>query len=103
MLNCWGRPKWGVDWHSLGRSGGTLVILMVMSERAKIATGLIGGGPAADTPVAVVHGGTTPHQQVVRSTLDGLASVKLPAPSAIVVGPVAALDLGSTSGGSCPR
>jgi uroporphyrin-III C-methyltransferase len=92
----------GVDWYSLGRAGGTLVILMGMSERARIASELIGSGRDAGTPVAVVHWGTTPHQQVVRSTLGGLASVELPAPSAIVVGPVAALDLGPApaSGGA---
>jgi uroporphyrin-III C-methyltransferase len=93
----------GVDWHSLGQAGGTLVILMGMSERAQIAAELIGSGRDADTPVAVVHWGTTPHQQVVRSTLGRLASIELPAPSAIVVGPVAALDLGSTVPGSDSR
>jgi uroporphyrin-III C-methyltransferase len=93
----------GVDWHSLGRAGGTLVIVMGMSERAQIAAELIGSGRDADTPVAVVHWGTTPLQQVVRSTLGGLASIELPAPSAIVVGPVAALELGSTTGTSGSR
>ncbi len=88
----------GVDWHSLGRAGGTLVILMGMSERAEIAAELIDSGRPADTPVAVVHWGATPRQQVVRSTLDRLASIDLPPPAAIVVGPVAALDLGSTGG-----
>jgi uroporphyrin-III C-methyltransferase len=87
----------GVDWHSLGRAGGTLVILMGMSERAQIAAELIGGGRDAGTPVAVVHWGTTGDQQVVRSTLGRLSSIELPAPSTIVVGPVAALELGSTT------
>ena len=93
----------GVDWHSLGRAGGTLVILMGMSDRERIAAELIGSGRDADTPVAVVHWGTTPQQQVVRSTLGGLASIDLPAPSAIVVGPVAALDLGPKTSDSPAR
>jgi uroporphyrin-III C-methyltransferase len=86
----------GVDWDALGRTGGTLVILMGMSERERIATELMDSGRGPDTPVAVVHWGTTPDQQVARTTLAGLATVDLPAPAVIVVGPVAALDLGST-------
>lgn len=84
----------GVDWDALGRAGGTLVVLMGMSERAGIAEALLASGRAGDTPVAVVHWGTTRRQQVVRTTLAGLAAVDLPAPSTIVVGPVAGLDLG---------
>ena len=88
----------GVDWDSLGRAGGTLVILMGMSERARIADELIRSGRDAGTPVAVVHWGTTARQEVVRTTLGGLPEVELPAPSIIVVGPVAALDLGPGPG-----
>jgi uroporphyrin-III C-methyltransferase len=88
-----------VDWQALGNAGGTLVILMGVSERADIAARLIAGGRLPDTPAAVVHWGTATGQEVVRTTLDGLASVALPAPSVIVVGPVAALELGSTAEG----
>jgi uroporphyrin-III C-methyltransferase len=87
----------GVDWEALGRAGGTLVVLMGMSERSVIARALIESGRRPDTPAAVVHWGTTAHQQVVRTTLAGLADVDLPAPSTIVIGPVAALELGSTA------
>jgi uroporphyrin-III C-methyltransferase len=83
----------GVDWQSLGRAGGTLVILMGMSERARIADELVRAGRRATTPVAVVHWATTARQQVVRTTLRELPSVDLAAPSVIVVGPVAELDL----------
>lgn len=91
-----------VDWDAFGRAGGTLVILMGMRERAEIADRLMEAGRPPDTPVAVVHWGATTRQRVVRSTLDGLAAVDLPAPAAIVIGPVAALDLGSASGGAPP-
>lgn len=88
----------GVDWESLGRAGGTLVVLMGMSERERIAAELMASGRDAATPVAVVHWGTTPDQRVVRTSLAGLAGVDLPAPSAIVIGPVAGLDLRSITG-----
>jgi siroheme synthase len=68
---------------------------MGMSERARISAALVSSGRDPATPVAVVHWGTTARQQVVRSTLDGLAAVELPAPSVIVVGPVAGMDLGA--------
>jgi uroporphyrin-III C-methyltransferase len=88
----------GVDWTSLGRAGGTLVILMGMSERERIADELIRSGRPASTPAAVVHWATTARQQVVRTTLEGLVAVDLPAPSVIVVGPVAGLDVGQVAG-----
>jgi uroporphyrin-III C-methyltransferase len=91
-----------VDWESLGRAGGTLVVLMGMRERAEIARRLIESGRPPDLPVAVVHWGATSQQRVVRSTLEGLAAVDLPPPAAIVIGPVAALDLGPVHGGEAP-
>lgn len=89
-----------VDWESLGRAGGTLVVLMGMQERAEIARRLLAAGRPSDTPVAVVHWGASSRQRVVRSTLEGLSSTDLPPPAAIVIGPVAALDLGSEAAGS---
>ncbi|HEX4244109.1 MAG TPA: SAM-dependent methyltransferase, partial [Acidimicrobiales bacterium] len=89
----------GVDWHALARAGGTLVVMMGMADRARIAQSLIEGGRPRDTPVSVVHWGTTDRQHTERTTLAGLGDVELPAPCTIVIGPVAALDLGSTAGG----
>ncbi len=79
------------DWDAMARVGGTLVILMGMTNRAAIAAALVQGGRAPDTPVAVIASGTTAAQQVRRTTLAGLADVELGAPAVIVVGPVAAL------------
>lgn len=84
----------GVDWATVAHGDGTLVVLMGMAERAAVAEALLAAGRPADTAVAVVHWGTTDRQRVVRTTLDGLADVDLPAPATIVVGPVAALALG---------
>lgn len=83
----------GVDWDSLGRLDGTLVVLMGMAARAEIADRLMAAGRPADTPVAVVRWGTTEHQEVVRTTLARLGAVTLDAPAAIVVGAVAGLDV----------
>jgi uroporphyrinogen III methyltransferase / synthase len=85
----------GVDWESLARAQGTLVILMGMATRAEIAARLRAGGRSADEPVAVVEWGTTPRQRVARTTLGELESVALGSPSVIVVGPVGAVSLSS--------
>ena len=82
-----GRP----DWEALAAVGGTLVILMGMTNRGAIADALVRGGRPLDTPVAVIEHGTTPAQRTVRTTLAGLAGVELGPPAVIVVGPVAAL------------
>jgi siroheme synthase len=50
-------------------------------------------GRSPDTPVAVVHAATTSEQQVVRLTLAEVGHAELVAPSTIIVGDVAALDL----------
>jgi uroporphyrinogen III methyltransferase/synthase len=84
----------GVDWESLGRAGGTLVILMGVATRAAIAQQLLDAGRPPETPVAIVEWGTTPAQRVQRSTLARLGSVDAGSPSVIVVGEVAGLDLG---------
>jgi uroporphyrinogen III methyltransferase / synthase len=81
------------DWEALARVGGTLVILMGMSNRAAIAAALIAGGRAPDTPVAVIADGTTASERVARTTLARLADVDLGPPAVIVVGPVAALGV----------
>jgi len=88
-----------VDWESLARAGGTLVVLMGMANRAEIARRLVDAGRPPDTPVVVVHRGTTSTQASVRTTLAGLVQVDLGPPCTIVIGPVAALDLRSSERG----
>jgi uroporphyrinogen III methyltransferase/synthase len=81
------------DWDALARAGGTLVILMGAGHLADIAARLIAGGRPPETPVAAVRWGTHPSQRTIRSTLGTVADAGVRAPSAIVVGKVAALDL----------
>jgi uroporphyrinogen III methyltransferase/synthase len=82
------------DWAALARSGGTLVVLMGAGHLADIAQALIAGGRAPATPVAAVRWGTRPEQRTIRGTLATIAELGVQAPSAIVIGEVAGLDLG---------
>ncbi|MGB0114280.1 MAG: uroporphyrinogen-III C-methyltransferase [Ilumatobacteraceae bacterium] len=85
-----------VDWRSLAKVGGTIVILMGVAQRARIAAELMAGGLEPNTPVAAVQSATTEHQIVGRWTLADLGGAHVSSPAVIVVGPVAAFDLGPT-------
>jgi uroporphyrinogen III methyltransferase/synthase len=87
------KDRTDVDWEALARTGGTLVVLMGAGRVGDIARRLIAGGRAATTPVAAVRNGTRPNQRTVRTTLGEVADAGIKAPSAIVIGEVAALDL----------
>jgi uroporphyrinogen III methyltransferase / synthase len=87
------KDRTDVDWEALARAGGTLVILMGAGRIGVIAQRLIDGGRPPDTPVAAVRNGTRADQRTVRGTLATIADAGVKAPSAIVVGDVAALDL----------
>ena len=82
------------DWDALARAGGTLVVLMGAGRVSEIAKALIAGGRDAATPVAAIRWGTRPEQRTVRATLETIDQLGAEAPSAIVVGAVAGLDLG---------
>ena len=82
-----------VDWRSLARVGGTIVVLMGVTQRGQIAAELIAGGLAGDTPVAAVRSATTVDQVTLRCRLDELGAAALDSPAVIVIGPVAAFDL----------
>ncbi len=87
------KDRTDVDWAALARAGGTLVILMGAGRVGEIARRLIEGGRSPDTPVAAVRNGTRAEQHTVRATLATIADAGVRAPSAIVVGAVAGLDL----------
>lgn len=82
-----------VDWRSLAKVGGTIVILMGVSQRAVIAAELIAGGLDAATPVAAIECATTEEQVVGRWTLGELPHASIHSPAVIVIGAVAAFDL----------
>ena len=82
-----------VNWEALAQVGGTIVVLMGVTERARIASRLIAGGLAESTPVAAITWATYKHQSVDRTTLANLGALELSPPATIVIGEVAALEL----------
>jgi uroporphyrin-III C-methyltransferase len=86
-----------VDWRSLARVGGTVVVLMGVSQRATIAAELIAGGLDPATPVAAVRSATTLDEVVDRCRLDELATMPVESPAVLVIGAVAAFDLRSST------
>ncbi|MBI0583565.1 MAG: uroporphyrinogen-III C-methyltransferase [Methanomassiliicoccus sp.] len=89
------RPDGRINWEALANTGGTIVILMGMANLAQNMSRLVKGGMSPNTPVAVVHRGSTPSQIVVLSTLDDIAekcrSQKVGSPAVVVVGGVVSL------------
>jgi uroporphyrin-III C-methyltransferase/precorrin-2 dehydrogenase/sirohydrochlorin ferrochelatase len=89
-----------VDWPSLARLTGTLVILMGVDKIGKIAETLVAHGKPADTPVALVQEGTTAAQRRVDATLATVAETvrteDVKPPAVIVVGEV--VKVGPTAG-----
>ena len=87
------KDRTDVDWDALARVGGTLVILMGAARIGGIADRLMAAGLPPETPVAAVRNGTRPDQETVRATLATIGAAGVKAPSAVVVGAVAGLDL----------
>lgn len=86
-----------VNWAALAQAGGTLVVLMGVAQRGEIAAALIAGGMAADTPVAAIHRATTGDQSVLRCHLHALGNADVHSPATLVIGAVAALDVGAVT------
>ncbi len=82
-----------LDWSTVAKLGGTIVVLMGAGRIAQIVERLLEGGLAPDTPAAAVQWGTRPNQRTVRATLATLPCQDVAAPSVVVFGQVAALDL----------
>jgi uroporphyrin-III C-methyltransferase len=82
-----------IDWRALARFGGTIVVLMGVSQRATIAGELIAGGLDPATPVAAIRSATTGDQVTLRCRLADLPDVDVRSPAVLVIGAVAALEL----------
>ncbi|MGI5483781.1 uroporphyrinogen-III C-methyltransferase [Streptomyces lavendofoliae] len=87
-------PRSLVDWASLAKLTGTLVILMGVDKIGAIAEALMAHGKAPDTPLALVQEGTTASQRRVDATLATVArrvaEEDVRPPAVIVIGPVVA-------------
>jgi uroporphyrin-III C-methyltransferase / precorrin-2 dehydrogenase / sirohydrochlorin ferrochelatase len=85
-------PGASVDWESLARGPGTLVLLMAVAHLDAVAAELIKRGRDAATPVAVIRDGTMPGQQVLTSTLAEVAAdaerADVRPPAVVVIGEV---------------
>ncbi|MER5931387.1 uroporphyrinogen-III C-methyltransferase [Streptomyces sp. NPDC002054] len=92
-------PRSLVDWASLAKLTGTLVILMGVDKIGSIAEALVRHGKSADTPVAVVQEGTTATQRRVDATLatvgERVRAEEVRPPAVIVIGDVVTVHAGN--------
>jgi uroporphyrin-III C-methyltransferase/precorrin-2 dehydrogenase/sirohydrochlorin ferrochelatase len=81
-----------VNWELMGRSSGTLVLLMAVERIGAVADELLRHGRRADTPVSVIADGTLPTQRTIYSTLERVEGVVardgIRPPAIVVVGDV---------------
>ncbi|WP_298256488.1 uroporphyrinogen-III C-methyltransferase [uncultured Litoreibacter sp.] len=59
-----------LDWQAISNGSQVIVIYMGMKHIAHITAQLLEAGRPASEPVAIVTNATTPHQQVLETTLD---------------------------------
>ena len=85
----------GVNWETLAKVGGTLVILMGVDTLPHVTQRLFDGGLPADTAAAVIQQGTIPQQHIVTGTLANIAEcarrANIMSPAITVIGAVVAL------------
>jgi uroporphyrin-III C-methyltransferase / precorrin-2 dehydrogenase / sirohydrochlorin ferrochelatase len=91
-----GDPRSTVDWESLGRGDGTVVLLMAVTNLEKIAASLIDHGRPASTPAAVIENASLPEQRIIRGALGDIAELAVAAtvvpPAVVVIGNVVRLQ-----------
>ena len=99
-----GHAQLKLDFDTLARLEGTLVILMGMHHLREIAEGLMAAGKKPDTPCAVIMEGTTGRQRCMRTVLSRIyeeaSEQGFTSPAVIVVGAVAELELISKNAGT---
>ena len=82
----------GLDWETLAKFEGTLVIFMGVKMLRRNTEELMKHGKNPKTPVAVIERGTRPDQRVTVGTLENIANLaeerKVKAPAITVVGDV---------------
>lgn len=82
------------DWEALARSSTTLVVYMGVAKLAEIQEGLLTGGMATSTPVAMIENASLPWQRECRSILENMPqdadTFQLRSPAILVIGQVVA-------------
>jgi siroheme synthase len=82
----------GLDWPSLARVEGTLVLLMGVSALSEAAEALIANGKPAGTPAAIVESGFTAAQRTTTGTLATIGELarqrNVRPPAVVVIGEV---------------
>jgi len=90
-----GKEASGIDWERLSLGSGTVVFYMGIKNLSLIAANMMAHGRAPETPVALIHWGTCPDQQVLVGTLADIAEkaqkASFKAPAVTVVGDVVTL------------
>ena len=93
-----GHPESLVEWTSLGRLSGTIVVLMGVQNLAAIAAVLRENGRPGETLVAVVQDGSMPAERTTVGTLNSIGAIAeqagVRAPAIIVIGGVVAQRFG---------
>jgi len=96
-----------LNWQALAQGGTTLVVYMGVSKLDEVQHGLLAGGLAADTPVAMIENASLPQQREQRSTLiqlsEDAARFKLSSPAILVIGEVARQEASGMTAGSGRR
>lgn len=85
-------PDSSINWERLATAVDTLVVYMGVAHLRQTVERLITHGRGPETPVSLVHMGTTPQQHVVQGTLNDIVqkveTAELKSPAIIVVGEV---------------
>ncbi len=88
-------PESNIDWESLAKNNGTLVILMGADNINEITDKLILNGKPAETPVALISHGTKNTQRTISSTIDNInkfsKECSIESPMIMIVGNVVSL------------
>ena len=97
IASCHGADGSDAEYARLAAIGGTLILFMGLGRVQRVVDGLLAAGLPPEMPAAAVSRGTLPDQEVVRAPLRHLAaaSAGLLGPALLVIGDVAALELGS--------
>ncbi|SER98874.1 uroporphyrin-III C-methyltransferase [Gracilibacillus ureilyticus] len=81
-----------INWEQLANSVDTLAIYMGMSNLSFIIDQLLKAGKRKETPIAIIHAGTTEQQRMVSGTLDSILEIvkadKIKNPAMIIIGEV---------------